>query len=251
MKETRHSMGMPATVEIVDVSVKQESLDTAFDFFTSVDERFSTYKPDSEISRINRGELTQADYSREMREIFALAEETKRQTNGYFDIATPNGSIDPSGIVKGWAIQKAADILRSSGYENFYVEIAGDIQTAGKNSDAQEWRIGIRNPLAHDEIVKVVCPQGRGIATSGTAARGAHIYDPIAKKPVETTVASLTVIGPNVYEADRFATAAFAMGEQGISFIGSLEGFEGYQIDQSGTAVKTLGFTHYEYESDR
>ena len=245
MRETRQIMGMPVTIEICGAGASQDQLEKAFSYFTSIDARFSTYKGDSEISRINRGEIALGDYSPEMKDVFALAEKTKRETNGYFDIRTPGGLLDPSGIVKGWAIRNAAELLRSLGHEHFYVEAGGDIETSGKNAEGKEWRIGIRNPFNAEEIVKVVYPRGKGIATSGTSVRGAHIYDPHAKQPVASSVVSLTVIGPDVYEADRFATAAFAMGERGISFIGSLEGFEGYQIDRNGTATFTEGFSDH------
>ena len=244
MKQTKLTMGMPATVEVCGAN-SAEPLEKVFEYFDSVDRRFSTYKSDSEISRINRGEVAEADYSDEMKEVFSLAEETKQLTDGYFDIRTPDGRIDPSGLVKGWAINTAAKLLRSLGYDNFYVEIGGDIQTSGNNAEGGQWSIGIRNPFDREQIVKVVYPRGKGIVTSGTAVRGAHIYDPHSKKAVETNVASLTVIGPNVYEADRFATAAFAMGERGVSFIGSLEGFDGYQIDTNGIATMTDGFKQY------
>lgn len=248
MKATEDIMGMPVTVEVTDSGTSRGSLEKTFDYFRYVDATFSTYKKESEISRVNRGELSLKDCSEDMKRIFDLAEETNRRTSGYFDIHTPDGSIDPSGIVKGWAIRNAADFLRSLGHENFYVEAGGDIQTSGKNSEGKEWRIGVRDPFDREKIVKVVYPRGKGIATSGTAVRGNHIYDPHTKRPVETSVASLTVIGPNVYEADRFATAAFAMGEQGIGFIGGLEGFEGYQIDAKGVATMTDGFENYTYD---
>jgi thiamine biosynthesis lipoprotein len=241
-------MSMPVAVEITDLGAPQASLDKAFDYFRFVDNTFSTYKKNSEISRINRAEATPAAYSDDMRSIFELAEQTKRETRGYFDIQTPNGQIDPSGIVKGWAINNVAELLRSLGHENFYVEAGGDIQTSGKNADDEEWRIGIRNPFDREEIVKVVYPRGKGIATSGTAVRGEHIYDPHTGKAVATNVVSLTVIGPNVYEADRFATAAFAMADAGIRFIEALDGFEGYAIDKNGVATMTTGFTDYTYD---
>jgi thiamine biosynthesis lipoprotein len=244
MRETRQIMGMPVTVELPG-EASHMSIEHVFEYFVYVDSTFSTYKEDSEISRINRGELPESEYSKDMREIFRLGEETKRLTDGYFDIRTPEGTIDPSGIVKGWAIKQAADLLRSLGHENFYVEAGGDIQTAGSNVEGNEWSIGIRNPFEYGDIVKVVHPRGNGIATSGTAIRGQHIYDPHAKRPVATNIASLTVIGPDVYEADRFATAAFAMGERGISFIASFEGFEAYQIDLGGTATMTEGFQKF------
>jgi len=241
-------MGMPVTIEITDVDATQDSLEKAFEYFQYVDETFSTYKSNSEISRINRKELQFSEYSDDVKSIFKLAEETKQQTDGYFDIHSPDGSIDPSGIVKGWAINKVAELLRSLSHENFYVEAGGDIQTSGKDAEGTEWRIGIRNPFNRDEIVKVVYPRGAGIATSGTVIRGRHIYDPHTKRPVETTLVSLTVMGPNVYEADRFATAAFAMGASGINFIENLEGFEGYAIDLKGTATMTSEFEKYTYD---
>ncbi len=239
---------MPVTVEIADTSATHASLEKAFDYFTYVDQTFSTYKKDSEISRINRGKISESAYSEDMKEIFACAEETKKLTSGYFDIKTPDGSIDPSGIVKGWAIRNAAHILTSLGYKNIYVDAGGDIQTFGKNAAGKEWSIGIRNPFNREEIVKVVYPHGKGIATSGTSIRGSHIYNPHTKQAVDTTVVSLTVIGGDVYEADRFATAAFAMDEGGIAFIENLEGFEGYAIDTKGIATMTSGFDTYTHD---
>jgi len=179
-----------------------------------------------------------------MRLIFALAEETKQATHGYFDIAH-QGRYDPSGIVKGWAIHNAAQILRQQGIENFYVEAGGDIAAVGKNSQGQKWRVGIRNPFNMQEIVKVLAVSNCGVATSGTYIRGQHIYNPKQHNQPMTEIVSLTVIGPNIYEADRFATAAFAMGKAGIMFIENLAGFEGYMIDPTGLATFTSGFARY------
>ena len=236
---------MPVVVEIADPSATQESFNTVFDYFTSVDGKFSTYKNESEISRINRDELSPSEYSEDMKTIFALSEETKRLTDGYFDIRTPNGLCDPSGIVKGWAIQNTAKILKKYGCRNFYIEAGGDIQTNGTNAKKEEWGIGIRNPFNRKEIVKVIYPHGHGVATSGTYIRGKHIYNPHTKQAVDSDVVSLTVIGPNIYEADRFATSTFAMGRRGIEFVEQLEEFEGYSIDGKGTATMTSGFETY------
>lgn len=243
MKETRIIMGMPVVVEIVDAHVSQESLDEIFDYFVWVDDKFSTYKSKSEITLFNEGKIKQEDLSSEMKTVFELAEETKKETNGFFDINF-NNVCDPSGIVKGWAIHNAANILRKNGYKNFYVEIGGDIEVEGKNDAGEDWLIGIRNPFNREEIVKIVHLSGKGIATSGTAIRGSHIYNPKDKKSA-TDILSLTVIGPNIYEADRFATAAFAMGKTGIEFIENMLGFEGYMIDHDGIATYTSGFMKY------
>jgi thiamine biosynthesis lipoprotein len=132
-----------------------------------------------------------------------------------------------------------------SNFSNYYVEIAGDIQTSGHDAEGNEWSIGIRNPFAREEVVKVVYPKGMGIATSGTYIRGSHIYNPHDSSATEFPYTSLTVLGPNVYEADRFATAAFVMGKSGLYFIDALVGFEGYAIDEKGIARMTNGFESY------
>ncbi len=237
-------MGMPVTLEVIDATATEGLFDKVYAYFEYVDAKFSTYKDDSEITRINRHEMTLAQASEDMRTIFALAEQTKQETNGYFDIAR-NGCHDPSGIVKGWAIYNAAEILRREGFENLYVEAGGDIEAAGKNSSGQDWRVGIRNPFNLNEIVKVLSVSNCGVATSGTYIRGQHIYNPKADGQLITEVVSLTVVGPTIYEADRFATAAFAMGREGVVFVENLEGFEGYMIDEDRQATFTSGWTRY------
>lgn len=237
-------MGMPITVTIVDPSAAEADLDYVFDYFQKVDNRFSTYKKDSEISAFNRGEIAEKDLSPEMREVFRLSEQTKKETQGFFDIQKADDTIDPSGLVKGWAIWQAANLLRKKGFKNFYIDAGGDIEASGTNQEEKPWRVGIRNPFNTEEVVKVVGLSNKGIATSGTYIRGQHVYNPHAKGDLQNIV-SLSVIGPNVYEADRFATAAFAMQEEGIEFIESLSGFEGYMINTEGIATMTSGFQQY------
>jgi len=234
-------MGMPITVEVIDASATESDLDDVFSYFEYVDEKFSTYKQDSEISHINRRELLLEESSPDMRTIFRLSEQTRLETNGYFNVQH-NGSYDPSGIVKGWSIYNAAQILRQKEFKNYYVEAGGDIQMLGTNDQGEAWRVGIRNPFNVEEIVKVLSVTDRGVATSGTYIRGQHIYNPLDEDQLITDVLSLTVIGPDIYEADRFATAAFAMGRNGINFIESLEDFEGYMIDNNKRATFTTGF---------
>lgn len=244
MKETRLLMGMPITVEVIDATARAEDINDVFAFFEYVDDTFSTYKEDSEISRINQRRLSLAEASEPVRAIFALAEETRRDTNGFFDIYR-HERYDPSGLVKGWAIYNAAALLGLRGFLNYYVDAGGDIQAAGWNAQGQPWRVGIRNPFNLREVVKVLAVSDCGVATSGTYVRGQHIYDPTSDAGLETDVVSLTVIGPDVYEADRFATAAFAMGEKGIFFLEGLRGLEAYQINKAGVATFTSGFERY------
>lgn len=240
MRETRILMGMPITVDICGAS--GALIDDVFGYLDRIDRRFSTYKTDSEISAINRGDLPSSGWSSEMIEVLALAERTKNETGGYFDICRRDRSLDPSGIVKGWAIHNAAGLLREVGAKDFFIEAGGDIQSAGKNASGADWSVGIRNPFNMDEIIKIIHPRGRGVATSGTYARGQHIYNPYGFDEPITEIVSLTVVGPDVLEADRFATAAFAMGRDGIYFIEQIAGLEGYVVDINGRATLTTGF---------
>jgi len=245
MKITRSLMGMPITVEIpnhkshlpAQAGITNTAIERVFKYFKYVDEKYSPFKDTSEVAKANRGERV----SQEMKKILNLAEETKQETLGYFDIKKPNGKIDPSGIVKGWAIKNAADILRSKGFERFYIDAGGDTEIVGK-----KWKWGIRNPFNKKEIVKALLLSDCGIATSGTYERGRHIYNPITREIASDEIVSLTVIGPDVFRADKFATPAFAMGKQGIEFIERLSGFEGYMIYKNGNAVMTSGFDKYE-----
>lgn len=242
MKQTQLIMGMPITIEVTDSYISENDMEFVFEYFRYVDNTFSTYKKDSEISLLNAGKLPLGKLSFAVKEILQLANDTKRETKGYFNIER-NGYIDPSGIVKGWAIYNASQLLRGWGSSNFYIDAGGDIQVSGKKGN-NLWRVGIRNPFNRHENVKVLALTDCGVATSGTSIRGQHIYNPHEKGDI-TDIVSMTVIGPTVYDADRFATAAFAMGRNGIRFIEKLEGFEGYMIDKNGIATYTKQFERY------
>lgn len=242
-KVTRILMGMPIAVEIVGEHVPKKIFDTVYNLFAAVDTRYSPFKPESEVSRINAG-LPQSAWSREMQHIMALCEQTKQETDGYFD-AYNQGRFDPSGIVKGWAIQRAAELLLASGYDNFYIEAGGDIAAYGCNAEGVPWRIGIRNPFNRQEVIKVLHIQNKGVATSGAYIRGDHIYNPHTPGSVPKGVASITVIGPDVYNADRFATAAYAMGRRGITFVEALDEFEAYMVAPDHIATMTTHLERY------
>jgi len=244
MKKTiLNIMGMPITVEIKDTKILEGDIEKVFEYFRDVDEKYSPFKSTSEVGKLNRGEKV----SGEMKDILRQAEDLKVETDGYFDIKRPDGRIDPSGIIKGWAIKNAADILRRLGYKRFYVDAGGDAEIVGG-----PWKWGIRNPFNKTEIVKILKLSNCGIATSGTYERGQHIYnpiaqrsDPITKRTEITDIVSMTVIGLNVFEADKFSTPAFAMGKEGINFIEQRSGLEGYMIDKDGVATYTTEFEKY------
>lgn len=236
-------MGMPAAITIVDSHATEKDITNIFSYFNTLDNTFSTYKKTSEIAKINAGTLLPKQASHIVREIFTLCEQTKKETHGYFDMHR-NEHTDPSGIVKGYAIYQGARMLKKKGFNNFYIEIAGDIEVSGKNDEGKPWKVGIENPFNRKELIKIITLENKGIATSGNYIRGNHIYNPIHKNWADDII-SISVIGPNVFDADRFATAAFAMGVKGLSFIENLQEFEGYMITKDKKAYMTNGFQKY------
>jgi thiamine biosynthesis lipoprotein len=242
MKRSQLIMGVPVTVEIAGAS--EDIFEEVFAYFRTVDARFSTYKTDSEISRTNCG-LPEADWSAEMRDVLELCEKTKQETSGYFNITRPDGLRDPSGLVKGWAVANTAKLIKERGFRHFYVDGGGDVQVAGGQADGSPWRVGIQSPFAKDEIVKVLELCDGGVATSGAYIRGQHIYNPFAPANPEKQVASITLVAEDIYDADRFATAAHAMGARGIEFAENLGGIEGYLINYAKIATMTSGFERF------
>lgn len=243
-------MDMPVIVEVADLHVNNDVFEEIFNYFIYIDNKFSPFKENSELTKINRGLLQKNEWSYDMRTVFNLCKKTRDETLGYFNIEK-NNEFDPLGLVKGWAINNAANILKRKGFKNYYVEVGGDIQVNGNNKDGKPWRIGVQNPFNLKEIVKVIIPGNMGVATSGTYLRGQHIRNPLSPKKEINEIISLTVIGPNIYEADRFATAAFAMGKKGINFIEKLNGFDGYMIDSKGMSTFTSNFNNFVYKDDK
>ncbi len=244
IEQTRILMGMPVTVSIVGDGT-EALLHAVFNWFDEVDRRFSLYRTDSEISRLNRQYVDAGELSSDMKDVLAIAELTRQESHGFFDVAKPSGGCDPTGIVKGWAIKKASQLLDVSGAQNYCINAGGDIQSSGLNGGGEPWLIGISSPFRSGEIIKVLAPGGAGVATSGTYVRGQHIWNPHAPGTGLGDIVSITVIGRDILEADRFATAAFAMGKDGVYFIEGIPGLEAYQINASGLATQTSAFEQY------
>ena len=210
-------MGTAISVDVRDPWVNPSAVDAAFAHFRDVDTRFSTFKPDSEISRLARRDVTPRACSPDVREVLALCEEARRKTAGYFDIRRHrlDGGLDPSGLVKGWSIEGAARILEAAGARNFCINAGGDVVARGEAEPGRPWRVGIRHPIDADRLAAVVLARDLAVATSGAYERGQHVLDPHTKRPPEG-VLSVTVVGPSITWADTYATALFAMGTDGV-----------------------------------
>jgi thiamine biosynthesis lipoprotein len=235
-------MGMPVIVDVRDEGVGEGPIDEVVAWLHRVDRTFSTYKDDSEICRIDRGELAPADAHPDVQWVLARCEELGRQTGGYFDLrAGPDGTLDPSGLVKGWAVDGAAAILEAAGATNFAVNAGGDIRLRGGALPDDRWRVGIQHPLERDRIAAVVETRDLAVATSGAYERGEHVFDPHTRRP-PVGVLSVTITGPDLATADAYATAAFAMGTRGAQWTATLDGYEGMTILAGGRVQLTQGF---------
>jgi thiamine biosynthesis lipoprotein len=234
-------MGMPIVVDVRD-ELDPGALDRMFDLLREVDRIFSTYSDDSEISRLNRNELALDDAHADVREVLARCEELRVITGGFFDVnGLVEDGVDPSGLVKGWAVDRAGDLLEAEGALNYSLNAGGDIRLRGAPLPGARWRIGIQHPSLRDKIAAIVEGNDLGIATSGAYARGEHVLDPHTGRPPEG-VLSVTITGPELTTADAYATAAFAMGEDGPEWTASLGLYEAMTILADGRVLFTPGF---------
>ena len=208
----------------------------------AIDAKFSTYRQDSPVSRMARGEAVERDP--EIAEVLRRCAEVEAETDGAFT-AYPAGRLDPSGWVKGWAIEEVDRLLAAAGSRNHLIVGGGDVQARGEAALGRPWTVGIADPLHPDRYAALVCGRDFAVATSGTAERGAHIIDPATAEPA-TGFASVTLIGARVAHADAYATAVFAMGPQrGLEWAEEHPGFEAYAVLPDGTTAETTGFARY------
>jgi thiamine biosynthesis lipoprotein len=234
-------MGMPIIVDVRDECVA-EVLDELFDWFREVDERFSTYKEGSEISRLNRGELHIRDCHPDVRLVLARCDELREETGGYFDARYASLlEVDPSGLVKGWSVDRGRELLEAQGIANYSINAGGDIRMRGAALPGSAWRTGIQHPVLHDRIAAVVEANDLALATSGTYIRGEHIVDPHTGAP-PSGLLSVSIAGPDLATADAYATAAFAMGEEGVAWTATLRPYESYIILADERSFATPGF---------
>jgi FAD:protein FMN transferase len=216
------------------------AVDGAVAWLRDVDERFSTYRAGSEISRIDRGELAVADASAGVRRVLARCAELREQTGGFFD-AHAGGRLDPSALVKGWAVQHGADLLRLGGLTDFCLSAGGDLVVCGGALPERHWRVGVQHPLDRQAVAATLEVTDLAVATSGAYERGEHLVDP-HRGTGSAEVLSVTVVGPDLGTADAYSTAAYVMGADGPSWTLGLEGYEAMTILTDHTVLCTPGF---------
>ncbi|MGO9909559.1 MAG: FAD:protein FMN transferase [Acidimicrobiales bacterium] len=226
-----------------------------------LDELFSTWKPHSPMSRFRRGELEPSDVPVEIIQVLELCSAVKKTSEGWFDPWALEGGVDPTGLVKGWAIERATALLAHAGVGSALLNGGGDIASAGPHgrgpdgTDAQpgtatattdcSWRIGIQHPWRSGGLACVVdLVAGSSVATSGRYERGEHLIDPFvaSSSAPRRRVASATVTGPSLAVADGLATALAVAGEALWGSHPLQEGYESYRIYEDGVEEWTVGF---------
>ncbi|MDO0931666.1 FAD:protein FMN transferase [Streptomyces sp. DG2A-72] len=226
-----------------DPGAVKAALEEAVAGLHQVNEVFSTYREDSQVSRLARGELSVGGCDPEVAEVLELAAEAERLSEGWFSTSY-EGRLDPTGIVKGWAVERAARSLAAVGASGVSVNGGGDVQMLGIPGPQRPWRVGVADPLRPGGLAAVVSAAGvdeLAVATSGTAERGAHIVDPRTGRSAVTDLVAVTVVGPSLTWADCWATAAFAMGSRaGLRWLESLPDVEALLVT-AGDEVRCTG----------
>lgn len=245
-------MGMPITLALrgrhTDDARANEMWTRVVESLHGVDEMFSTYKSSSTISRLNSGSLDIANCPPEVSEVLEIGRRAEKRCEGYFRLRLPDAEgtlrLDPSGLVKGWAVERAAALVADLESTSFCLSAGGDMVCHTADPAAEPWHIGIEDPHDPTRAVAIVPVLTAGVATSGTVHRGEHIVDPhTGLAPVG--VSSVTVIGPSLMWADVYATAAYARGTDAASWLGSRRGYMGLVVNPDGSTVTVPGLASF------
>lgn len=208
------------------------ALDQACQVLREADETFSLWKPGSPVSRLRRGETELAQVPPDVAEVLELCRTARSWSRGWFDPWAMPGGIDPTGLVKGWAVERARDVLREAGATGALVSGGGDLAVFGRPARGRKWRAGIQHPWRRDALAGIIEVRAAA-ATSGSYERGPHLIDPRTGRPGHRGV-SATVTGPSLALADALATAVAVGGDDALEAVGALGEYGGYLIRPDG-----------------
>jgi thiamine biosynthesis lipoprotein len=221
-----------------------DAVDRALARLRRADRVFSPFRTDSDISRMARGELAAGDAAPEVREMADLCLGARSRTGGRFD-AWRTGSFDPTGLVKGWAVEEAArldlaPLLEDPSTMAVGISAGGDMQLLTAPDAGWEWGVGIADPFHRGSLISTLTLREGAVATSGPAERGKHITDPRTGEPV-TGVASATVVADGLTTADLWATVAVVAGTDDLGWIRDAGTVSGLLVAEDGRCRRWAG----------
>jgi thiamine biosynthesis lipoprotein len=237
-----HVMGMAVSIDVrgdQETASVRALAEEPISWLHWVDATFSTYKPDSAISRVRRGELAVDDAPVVVRQVLARCDSLRQETGGSFD-AGSGPTLDPSGYVKGWAVDVASDLLVESGAPDHCINAGGDVRLRGRPRPGEDWQVAIAHPLVVDAACAILHLGEGAVATSGISERGAHVRVP-RTGAAALALASVTVVGPDLATTDAYATAALVLGMDAPAWLSQLAGFESLVVDAAGMVWQSDG----------
>ncbi len=247
---TRPVMGTMASIHVYDAPATgaahatdlavEAAMDEVVGELERLETVFSTFRRDSQISRINSGALHLLDADAEVLDVLDACTWLEHASGGAFCARRPEPpyALDPAGFVKGWATERAAQRLADRGLRHWYVGVGGDVIARGSPAPGRTWRVALADPRTSRQVLGVIEIDAGAVATSGTAERGAHLWDGRTGGAADV-LASLTVTGPSLAWADALATAAFAMGTEGMAWLERFDDYAGIAVDRDGDITTT------------
>lgn len=234
----------------VEATVFNSAIAVACEILHEADRIFSLYKPESPLSQLTTGKTSVSQCPPVVSEVWDACEYWEKQTDGWFSPFTPEHTFDPSGLVKTWAAKRAADYLIEAGITDFTMNAGGDVLISDGATGVDDWKIALSKPvsIASEDagalaVLDLSGTEFRAMATSGSAERGSHIWNPKApdSDPAQSLL-QVSVIAKDLVEADIWATAAFAEGPNALARIDALDGVEAFAILADGQIAATPGF---------
>lgn len=225
-------MGVPVSVDL-RAGGDAAAVERAFAVLRRADERFSPFRPDSEVRRHGS---EPGPVSADLADVLRIAQHAERISGGAFTVRAPDGTLDTNGVVKGWAAQRAADVLVAAGGTSFCLNAGGDVVTRGEPEPGRPWRTGVRDPADPGRVVAVVELRDGAVATSGTYERGEHVWDGRTGRPARG-LAAATVVAADLTTADVLATCVLALGEEGVAWALAHGAWAAFGVRPDGTVL--------------
>ena len=242
-----HIMGMPISIDIRDARAHEDRqrtarlLDQCFAELRRIDDTFSLWRDDTPMAHLAHGRSGLRDMPSDVIEVLRRCVRWSIDTGGLFTARGPDGRVDPTGLVKGWAVRRVGRLLTAEGLRHWCINAAGDLSVHGQARPGEGWTVGIVDPKQPSRLLDTVTLTLGAVATSGTTQRGEHVWDPVRGGAPRDVIAA-TVVARDIVQADLLATAAVVRGRDAATWLASRPGVRGLVVLTGGTVERTPGW---------